>query len=135
METNREVDYILQEIIKAGKFEYDHTMHANELLETRGTYYAFPVVQKQMLGRYIESTGDYPGIEIVYSVFIRCMGTECGFRDALELDEKIRQMIRYIIKGTNSIVRDITCGELTRNEVTGRLERLVSFTIVGYRLL
>lgn len=129
------VESITAAALAAGGFTGTAEMHGALLLDSKGTYYGTPSVKKCEVSGLVDTCGTYKGAEFVYTVAVRCIGTECGYSDGTELDRRIALVCAYLLGGSGYVVRSIVRGELERCAATGRLERVLTFTLAGYECL
>ena len=129
------VESITADALEAGGFEALDNMNGTVLLADRDEYYGIPSVKKCEISRLIDTCGEYKGAEFVYTMAVRCIGAECGFTDLLTLDSRIALTAAYLLAESGCTVRSIVRGEAERSAVTGRLERVLTFTLVGYEEL
>lgn len=126
------IETIADAALAAGDFTGTAEMHGALLLEGKEIYYGTLSVKKCEISSLVDTCGEQKGAEFVYTAALRCIGRECGYSDAAELDRRIALVCSYLLKDSTFIVRNIVRGELERNTVTGRLERVVTFTLAGY---
>lgn len=126
------VESIAAEALEAGGFEGTAEMHGSVLLGSKDTYYGVISVKKCEVSGLIDTCGESRGAEYVFTAAVRCIGAECGYSDGTELDRKIALVCAYLLGDSGCIVRSIVRGELERCAATGRLERVLTFTLVGY---
>lgn len=127
------IESITDLAIRAGEFESTASVHPTLLLQNKDKYYGTPSIKKCEVSRFIDTCGEYRGAECVYTVAIRCMGKECKYTDENELDLRISKIVKFLLRDSGCVVRSITRGELERCAATGRLERVLCFTIAGYQ--